>query len=122
MVQTKEKGAETKTSAFKGSIAARNQLAVIAPEKEEKEVQGVAGVHMAELKAEEPKAKPKAALVKAKPKAAPVAPPEKRRIKKVKFSVAIDPGDMDLLRKASGKLGKSVSLFVAELVGELVRK
>lgn len=46
---------------------------------------------------------------------------KEKRIAKAKISVAIDPADLELLRKAAKKAGKSVSLFAAECIAERVK-
>lgn len=123
MESVKEKSAEVR--GFKGSISARDELGAIGTVKEPAEGLPEMGKgafdiledgKLAEPKAN-PKIKPKGKAKKAEPKAAKAKP----KIAKAKISVAIDPADLERLRKAAKKADKSVSLFAAECIAERVR-
>jgi len=123
MESVKEKSAEVR--GFKGSISARDELGAIGTVKNPAEglpevIKGAFDIledGTLRTPKENPKAKPKAKAKKAEPKAAKAKP----KIAKAKISVAIDPVDLGLLRKAAKKADKSVSLFAAECIAEQVR-
>ena len=108
MERVKEKGAKVRS--FEGSNTARSKLGTVEPEVVKADLDVIEG------KVEAPEAKPKVKAKKAEPKAA-----KEKQIRKAKFSVAIAPSDLELLRKAAKAAGKSVSLFAAECVMDRVR-